>query len=433
MLPVHMIFLAGLLSPVVAARSVSQEQSNLLIHILSLSPRAEGHPTTTTTYTLDQSLLAIQIGGIVGAYVIFVAILLTLLLFVGRRLRRTVQASNYTLQVEMMKPAKPPPSMDPSPITPIAANLPSPGIPNGFNRSWSSLSKGPRSHTAGNSSVSTIDESVVAYDRRRAQEEMEILYAAVMEHDERRAAEKDAAKEQESEIHSPDSAQTNPFTDPSSRASEASPPLPQAKFPMSPKSSSRLSRISSLSLFNNNSHPEINSGKSHTPRLAHRKLPISSPVGSPDVKVSRSYGDDQPPLTPRFYNPPPPPTPPVMTVQCPSEKKTLKAPRGPIPAPLSMSAAGHGSSSLPFRDAYPQKSAPATKTTVLERPLNPMNGPRTGMPTPYSPYMPFTPVTPLTPSRMVTKRQRKREAKESGLRVLNEDDVVRGDGDMWGV
>lgn len=54
------------------------------------------------------------------------------------------------------------------------------------------------------------------------------------------------------------------------------------------------------------------------------------------------------------------------------------------------------------------------------------------MPTPYSPYMPFTPVTPLTPSRMVTKRQRKREGRENGLRVLNEDDMVKGDEDMWG-
>ncbi|PIG81482.1 hypothetical protein AARAC_006915 [Aspergillus arachidicola] len=394
MLPVHII-LAGLLSPVVAAGSVSQEQSNLLIHIPNLNRRADGHPTT---YTLDQSLLAIQIGGIVGAYVIFVAILLTLLLFVGRRLRRTVQSSNFTLQVEMMKPAKPPPSMDPSPVTPISANLPSPGMPNGFNRSWSSLGKGPRSHIANNSSVSTIDESVVALDRRRAQEEMEMLYAAVMEHDERRAAEKEATRE-ESEIHSPDSAQTNPFTDPSSRLSEAPPPPPQAKMPTSPRASSRLSRISSLSLFNSNSRPEVNTGKPRTPRtprISLRKLPISSPMGSPDVTVSRSYGEDQPPLTPRFYNPPPPPTPPVATIQS-------------------------------------QQSAPATKTTVLERPLKPMNGPRTGMPTPYSPYMPFTPVTPLTPSRMVTKRQRKREAKESGLRVLNEDDVVRDNEDMWGL
>lgn len=87
---------------------------------------------------------------------------------------------------------------------------------------------------------------------------------------------------------------------------------------------------------------------------------------------------------------------------------------------------------MPFRDAFPLQSAPATKTTVLERPVKPLNGPRTGMPTPYSPYMPFTPVTPLTPSRMVTKRQRKREAKDNGLRVLDENDIVQDDKDVWG-
>jgi hypothetical protein len=59
-------------------------------------------------------------------------------------------------------------------------------------------------------------------------------------------------------------------------------------------------------------------------------------------------------------------------------------------------------------------------------------GPVTGMATPYSPYMPFTPVTPFTPGRTVTKRQRKREERSNGLQVLNEDDLVKGDDDIWG-
>jgi hypothetical protein len=46
--------------------------------------------------------------------------------------------------------------------------------------------------------------------------------------------------------------------------------------------------------------------------------------------------------------------------------------------------------------------------------------------------MPFTPLTPLTPSRIVTKKQRKREGKENGLRALNEEDAVRSEDDMWG-
>lgn len=424
--------IAILLSPasVAATGPIFQGNSGLLSNLRRDNDLSVNPP-------LDQSLLAIQVGGIVGAYVIFVAVLLTLLLFIGRRLRRTVQSSNFSLQVEMMKPVKPSVSVDPSPVTPISASLPSPNRPNNFSRSWSSLARGSRSHMSGNGSVATIDESVVAYDRRRAQEEMEMLYAAVLEHDEQKAAGA-ASSEEEKDVQSPDSAVTNPFTDRSSHISEGPSAIPM-KSPISPRSS-RLSKISSLSLFNSNTNPNPNpaprppasASKLRSPRLAFRKLPISSPVGSPDVAASASYGEEQPPLTPRFYNPPPPPTPPAAMGRAPHERVSSGG-RAPVPAPLTLSTvSSHGSSSLPFRDAFPLQSAPATKTTVLERPEKPTGGPRTGLPTPYSPYMPFTPITPLTPSRIVTKRQRKREVKENGLRVLNEDDMVRDDGDVWG-
>ena len=440
MIPMCLLPVLIFLSPV-AAGSVFQEYSSVASE---LNRRAED---LSTAVPLDESLLAIQIGGIVGAYVIFVAILLSLLLFVGRRLRRAVQASNYSLHVEMMKPVKPPVSLDPSPVTPLSATLPSPNRTHSFNQSWSSLGKGPHSHMAGNGSAATIDESVLASDRRRAQEEMEMLYAAVMEHD----AQKELAMEtgrDEKEIQSPDTVYTSPFSDRSSRVSEG-PSFAPMKSPTSPRSNgSRLSRISSLSLFNSNSNPNSNS-QSHpnasskapansgkllrSPRFNLRKMSISSPLASPDVTVTDSYGEEQPPLTPRIYHPPPPPVPPAGANRIPVEK-VAGANRAPAPAPLSLSTAGHGkgASSLPFRDAFPLQSAPATKTTVLERPVKPLNGPRTGMPTPYSPYMPFTPVTPLTPSRMVTKRQRKREAKDNGLRVLDENDIVQDDKDVWG-
>lgn len=413
----------------------------------------------TTTVTVDQSLLAIQIGGIVGAYVISVAILLSLLLVVGRRLRSTVQTSNYSLQVEMMKPAKNPVSMDPSSVTPSDATFPASTAPNGYNPSWASSGRGPRSHISGNGSVATIDETVVATDRQRAQNDLEKLYAAVMEHDERReqrAAGVNTNQDRESQTHSqsPDSVYTNPFTDRSSRASEGTLAVSQTNIkppmPMSPPANKRLSKISSLSLFNTNSRActgqAHNQNHAKTPRtpISLRKLSISSPVGSPDVTATGSYGKDQQPLTPRFYNPGPPPKAPVTAGAIPSALSTSPAKmpgtgRAPAPAPLSLSpATSHGptrngnASSLPFRDAFPPQSAPATKTTIIERPAQPRGGPRTGVPTPYSPYMPFTPVTPLTPSRMVTRRQRKREIRENGLRVLDENDLVRGDEDVWG-
>ncbi|RJE18860.1 hypothetical protein PHISCL_08795 [Aspergillus sclerotialis] len=395
--------------------------------------------TGISTPVLDESLLAVQVGGIIGAYVIFVAILLSLLLFVGRRLRRAVQISNYSLQVEMMRPAKPPISLDPSPVTPSSTTFTT-----NNNRSWTSFGRGLRSHISGNGSVATIDESVVASDRQKAQDDLEKLYAAVMEHDERKAAEVEGRQDNQTE--SPDSVQTNPFTDPSSSISDRlslphiQPPMsprmqppksPQMKAPMSPRSS-RLSKISPMSLFTSNSRTSANSSKLRSP-ISLRKLSISSPLSSPDATATDSYGEDQPPLTPRMYNPGPPPTAPLSK---PSPVKTPGTGRAPAPAPLSLSTTNHnspvnGSSSLPFRDAYPLQSAPATKTTILERPTHLKPGIRTGVPTPYSPYMPFTPVTPLTPSRVVTRRQRKKEMKENGLRVLTEDDLVKDAEDMW--
>lgn len=457
------------------ASSLSQEQqlpSRNLIQRDNILP--ENPP-------LDEPLLAVQIGGIVGAYVIFVAIILTLLLVVGRRLRRTVQSSNYTLQVEMMKPKGPipaqsaAPSMDPSPITPTNKS-------HGF-RSWTSFTKGGHSHTrSNNSSVGTIDhESVVAADRRRAQDQMEMLYAAVMEHDEQRAAAStspispsDDVSLQELSPRSPASYQSaNPFSDYAPRVPEPQPyqhsyqqqyppPAPAAlpsafpapvsaahtaaaPPPASPggrSTTSRSSRVSNLSLFHSNRDPNAGpqspgASKLRSPRLPVRKLGISSPLASPNPKTPTP---DQVPLSPRFYNPAPPPMPPGVTRTNTNNTATSRGSnerRNPPPA-LNLQAAspggpGNSSSSLPFRDAYPQLlSAPPTKTTILERPEKQMNGPRTGLPTPYSPYMPFTPLTPLTPSRIVTKQQRKRAGKENGLRAVNEEDAVRDETDMWG-
>jgi hypothetical protein len=79
------------------------------------------------------------------------------------------------------------------------------------------------------------------------------------------------------------------------------------------------------------------------------------------------------------------------------------------------------------------KSAPPTKTTFVNiRESIIGHHPKTGVPqTPYSPYMPQTPMTPVTPSRLVTRKDMKREKKKQGLKVLSEDDMVQSDQDMW--
>ncbi|KAJ5503499.1 hypothetical protein N7463_006373 [Penicillium fimorum] len=378
--------------------------------------------------TVDKPLLAIQVGSIVGAYVIFVAILLALLIFVGRRLRRTVQSSNYTLHMEILKPPRSTIGMDPSPVSPISHNLPSPKS-SGF-KSWGSLNRSSRpSQPSMNGSMVTIDESIVANDRQRAQNDMEMLYAAVMEHDAQKASGIGlSAREQDLQAQSPDSQLTNPFTDRGSHVSNNSlAPLAPLKSPTKGFNSSRLSK-----LFNTGSRANPEPSKVRSPRLAIRKMSISSPLASPAVVTPRAYIPEDPPLSPRIYNPGPPPVVPGQRTSA-----SLMPPPGRArpPAPLALSTPSPSlsvPSNLPFREAYPPQSAPATKTTILERPAKNRMGPVTGMATPYSPYMPFTPVTPFTPGRTVTKRQRKREERENGLQVLNEDDMVKGDDDIWG-
>lgn len=407
------------LSPV-ARISFPSLVSILLVYTLPVSGSSASHREHSEAVDgrppLDRSLLGIQIGSIAGAYVGFVAILLALLFSIGRRLRRAVHSSNYSLQMEMLRPVKPPVSIDPSPVSPISHNLPSPGKTNAFSTSWGSLHRGPRpSQTSVNDSMVTVDQSVVASDRQRAQDEMEMLYAAVMEHD----AQKATAKDPDS-TESPDSQYTNPFTDRhASQVPEGPPMVP----PKSPKPS-RLSK-----LFSSNSRSNPDGGKPKSPRLNIRKQEISSPLTS-SQQPPQAYAHDNPPLSPRIYNPGPPPPVPRET---PAVGPIMPPPgRARAPAPLNLSTTRQAPSNLPFRDAYPLQSAPATKTTILERPVKNRTGPTTGMPTPYSPYMPFTPVTPFTPGRMVTKQQRRRQERENGLRVLNEDDLVKDEEDLWG-
>lgn len=402
----------------------------LLVYTVPVSassgPHIERSGSVDARPPLNRSLLAIQLGSIAGAYVVFVAVLLALLVFVGRRLRQTVHSSNYSLQMQMLRPVKPTLDLDMSPISPISQNPPTPGRSSGFP-SWGTLHQGGRpSQTSFNGSMVTVDESVVATDRLRAQDEMEMLYAAVMEHDAQKAAGVDVtARNSDSQSNSPDSQYTNPFTDRHASQVSIYPSSAPLNAPLKSPKPSRLSK-----LFSSNSRSNPDAGRLKSPRLSVRKQQISSPIGSPEIRSPQPYIPEQPPLSPRIYNPGPPPSVP----QPGSTVGQIMPPpgRSRAPAPLNLSTTNQAASNLPFREAYPLRSAPATKTTILERPVKNSHGPVTGMPTPYSAYMPFTPVTPFTPGRTVTKRQRRREEKENGLRVLNEDDLVKDDNDMWG-
>lgn len=394
-----------------------------------------------TSGSQDESNLPVQVGGIVGSYVIFDALVVFLLLFAGRRLRRAAQASNYTLDMVMLQPvAKLPPSTDPSPISGITSDtqFPSPDKPRGWKMSWTGSARGADGgHSSVNSSVATIDGGVLSADRRRAQEEMEYLYAAVMEHEAKKASAICSPIDENQAVPSV----ASPLGSPHLQSPRGFPP-PQYQPPVSPRqetaptksrTSQRLSKISNLSIFNPSSRSSSSSNKLRSPHLSIRKLPISPPLGSPDMAHSASY-EDHPPLTPRVYNPGPPPTAPLARTDSDSSfaLQPINPPsRANAPAPLSLNDSSN--STLPFRHQFnPPQSAPPTRTTILERPAPGHGGPRTGMPTPYSPYMPFSPVTPMTPSRMVTKREKRRQDKSNGLRVLQEDDMVKTDEDIWG-
>jgi hypothetical protein len=433
-----------------------------IVSTFSLSHPVSSHPTSTEdsvhllrrAFSPDESnQLPVQVAGIVASYIIFDALVVFLLLFVGRRLRRAVQTSNCSLDVVMLQPInKFGESTDPSPISGVTGDtsFPSPDKPRGWNMSWSSVSKshGHKGHTSMNSSssIATVDESVVSADRRRAQEEMEILYAAVMEHDAKKASAKSSPVIDEKEAMSPMA--MSPVEPPPIQSPQLFPP-PQYQYqaPLSPRqgstatnksrTSQRLSKISNLSIFNPSRLSSASANKLKSPHSV-RELPISPPVKSPEAVRTATFQDSQP-LSPRIYNPGPPPTAPLPGSSNNNLRGFALQPISPpssrthphAPAPLSINP--NSASALPFRQQFnPPLSAPPTKTTILERPAYVPGGPRTGMPTPYSPYMPFTPVTPLTPSRLVTKREKRRQQKNNGLRVLHEDDMVKNDDDMWG-
>ncbi|KAK5174184.1 uncharacterized protein LTR77_001264 [Saxophila tyrrhenica] len=149
------------------------------------APPPEKGPPFSAHASRDRALLPYQIVGIVGAYVGIVLILGSLLLTVGRKLRKKAQ-SMTTKPKEMVKPM--PKNFEASPISPRS------------NRTWFSP-KGLRSKRSVTSSirsgvstqvspavesVMSFDNSVIEADRARRQEEMERLYAAAFAQDDQR-------------------------------------------------------------------------------------------------------------------------------------------------------------------------------------------------------------------------------------------------------
>jgi hypothetical protein len=412
----------------------------------SPAPPPDKGPPLSAHALRDKSKLPYEIVGILGAYIVWVAVSALLIIFVGRRLRRKAQTSLRTLNMEIVKPAvnPAPPGVVPGPKSPIKQwASPATTAVNSF--------KSPKlghDHKGSHASVSTFDDRVVEQDKARNMEEMERLYAAVMAHDIKKSPPKQTNGFDHAPLKSP--TQNPPELQHLQEGSNAVQALnnPLAPSPTSPSSeysrptptpSAVSSKFTKAVSFLSSSHSRASSAastKSRPSRISIRGLPISPPIASPDLRESATYGEE-PSHSAQNYTPGPPPLTPAMKSAAAHAREMERkgAARAPAPAPLFLRpAAANSTGSLPFREVYtPPQSAPATKVTYLEKRDSMLHSnPKTGVPlTPYSPYQPFTPMTPITPGRLVTKEDRKRAKKQGGTKVLSDDDMVKSDEEMW--
>lgn len=310
------------------------------------APSPEDGPPLSATASRDKSLLPVQIGSIFGAYFLSVLVVGIAILLIGHRLRRAAQASPRTLDMEMVKPRGAGNGYDPSPISPRSTRpfetspisvadskltWPSPDKAKA-TFSWSSSAKGQK-HASKQGSVVTFDESVIEDDKAKGQREMERLYAAVMEHD----AKSSTAVYDANQERVPD----NP------------PELQHLRQPVSPTRQDRISSFQSASMtaspprglpsraskpspistggqsFNSRASSRTSFG-SFSKKRGIRGLPISQPMGSPDLAryATSAYGDEEP-LSPRYYDPGPPPPTPRQTQRLSTRTDTTDEPTSP--------------------------------------------------------------------------------------------------------
>ena len=329
--PLHLKYITILQPLLLTAAATPNNIWRVSIWEAPAPPPGKGAPLQASALR-NSSYLPAQIASIIGAYVFSVIVIGTAILLVGRRLRRAAQASPGTLAMEMMKPVKQDVSkaFDPSPISPSKSNpygpspqstvdmrnnWPSPNpnkSPNKSARSsggWGSVAKGHKKQPSVQSSVVTFDESVIEDDKERNQKEMERLYAAVMEHDEKKSTSllnvsEELQPQNPPELHHLRSSQLS-----------AGVPLPHLDTRSPTRNLTKSPRTSSkptpLSIHSRNS--SRSSFGSFGKRRGVRNLPISPPMGSPELipDYNDAYGEAEP-LSPRVYDDPgpPPPTPP---------------------------------------------------------------------------------------------------------------------------
>ena len=429
------------------------------------APPPDKGPPLSRGASRDKSLLGAQVGAIVGSWILFLVLLAFFLIFVGRRLRADALKSRASPDVEMVKPVLQR-NFEPSPISANPESAEPGDTSPAPNFSWPSPTK---------QSFSTFDERVIQEDKAQREQDMERLYAAVMD--------------QEAGVST-----TSVATDSKSQH-QRKPSVPKIKSPglfrglRSPTSPKAWSGSPEKDKPRKGSRPESHSSMSSSAgrrKLSGvRGLPISGPIPTPTFSLHSGRAgnaSDEEPLTPRY----PPPTPPNESSWSPppSRHRTPEAAASSLPKPLqvsiprsrspptitggtskrttppspsspsylplrSLNAAVDSSSSIQ-RQPTPGSTttinlgnASTTKLTILEHAVPrskalEANGLATATTpaVPYSPYMPFTPITPISPG-LVSKKERKAREKAGldGSATTGRRKVVvemaRGDNELW--
>lgn len=443
------------------------------------APPPEEGPPASANALRDPSKLKYEAIGIAGAYLIWLAFTGIALVIVARRLRRRQQESNRLQEMEAIKPTQATlRDLQAGPKSPLSPK--SPGKMASI-RSWAKRDKARQSQMSISTVNTRVDERVIENDRARNMDDMAKLYAEVMAHDEQRAH-----KSQSSTDSSPVSEDITPVTPKSPQCppnlahpayvppvsptyqqrpqqsylqqqayspSEASPehygqesddPMPPPPMPadndreslLDNQTSPRKGKPSALSIISDKASRlgSSHSSKARPSPITIRGQPISKPLGSADLRQS-AFSPSQTSFDSTIYSPGPPPLTPGRT-PAPIYEEIEMHGRPQLTSVASGSEISVNSGkALPFRHFYQEsmKSAPATKTTFLDRRASAMNAPKTGVPkTPYSPYCPSTPMTPVTPRRLLGKDELKKNKKQYAMKVVKENDIVQSDTDMWG-
>ncbi|KAJ4324343.1 hypothetical protein N0V94_001403, partial [Neodidymelliopsis sp. IMI 364377] len=167
-----------LLAAARAAASPSPSPYDFKDNYHDKAPSPEDGPPASAHATRESQRLPYEICGLVGGYVLTVLLWGILLLTVGRKMRRKALDPPAALEFEQE-------------LKPITSTFQTPASPSSLRSatSWMRKFKKPES-LSGSTPVSPVvqspmsfDQKVLDADKARAQDDMERLYAAVMDHD----------------------------------------------------------------------------------------------------------------------------------------------------------------------------------------------------------------------------------------------------------